>query len=269
MVSMAAIVRDSKGRVVSTLTKKDFEVIDGGERRPLLDLRTEDAAPASVALLVDGSGSMRATAAADAAMHVSNAVLLSLDPARDDAALFSFDTRLLTIRPFTRDIAEVGRALAEVKSWGSTSLYDAIAGAAGIVSARTANRRALVVLTDGADTTSAYTPTRVAEIASAVDAPVYAVVWDARAPESRSVDENVRLGSLRGLAEMTGGELFVVGDDVVMARAIRKILEELRHQYVLAFEAAPHGGWRSVRVQTRKRGLTVRTRAWYLAGSGD
>jgi len=269
MVSMAAIVRDAKGRVVSTLTQKDFEVIDGGQRRPLLDLRTEDAAPASVALLVDGSGSMKASAASDAALRVSNAVLSSLDPLRDDAALFSFDTRLLTIRPFTRDIAEVGRALDEVRSWGSTSLYDAIAGTAAIVAARTANRRAIVVLTDGADTTSAYTATRVAEIASAVDAPVYAVVWDSRAPESRSVEENVRLGSLRGLAEMTGGELFVVGDDVVMARAIRKILEELRHQYVLAFEAAPHGGWRSVRVQTRHRGLTVRTRAWYLAGSGD
>jgi VWFA-related protein len=269
MVSMAAVVRDTKGRVVSTLTQKDFEVIDGGQRRPLLDLRTEDAAPASVALLVDGSGSMRATAANEAALRVSNAVLSSLDPQRDDAALFSFDTRLLTIRPFTHDIAEVGRALDEVRSWGSTSLYDAIAGTAAIVSARTANRRAIVVLTDGADTTSAYTPTRVAEIASAVDAPVYAVVWDRRAPESRSVEENVRLGSLRGLAEMTGGELFVVGDDVVMTRAIHKILEELRHQYVLAFEAAPHGGWRSVRVQTRQRGLTVRTSAWYLAASGD
>jgi VWFA-related protein len=269
LVSMAAIVRDSKGRVVSTLTRNDFEVFDNGQRRPLLDLRTEEAAPASVALLVDGSGSMKASAAAGAVLGVSSAVLLSLDPSRDDAALFSFDTRLLTIRPFTRDIAEVGRALAEVESWGSTSLYDAIAGTAGIVSARTANRRAIVVLTDAADTTSAYTPTRVAEIASAVDAPVYAVVWDSRAPESRSVEENGRLGSLRGLADMTGGELFVVGDDVVMSRAIRKILEELRHQYVLAFEAAPHGGWRSVRVQTRKRGLTVRTRAWYLAGSAD
>jgi Ca-activated chloride channel family protein len=269
MVSMAAVVRDSKGRVVSTLTRNDFEVIDGGQRRALVDLRTEDAAPASVALLVDGSGSMKATAAADAARHVSKAVLLSLDPSRDDAALFSFDTRLLTIRPFTRDLADVGRALAEVESWGSTSLYDAIAGTAGIVSARTANRRAIVVLTDGADTTSSYTPTRVAEIASSVDAPVYAVVWDRRSPESRSVEENARLASLRGLADMTGGELFVVGDDAVMAHAIRKILEELRHQYVLAFEAAPHGGWRSVRVQTRKRGLTVRTRAWYLAGSAD
>jgi Ca-activated chloride channel family protein len=269
MVSMTAIVRDAKGRVVSTLTRNDFEVFDGGERRPLLDLRSEEAAPASVALLVDGSGSMKATAAAGAALRVSNAVLLSLNPERDDAALFSFDTRLLTIRPFTRDIAEVGRALTEVESWGSTSLYDAIAGTAGVVSARTANRRAIVVLTDGADTTSTYTPTRVAEIASAVDAPVYAVVWDSRAPESRSTDENARLGSLRGLAEMTGGELFVVGNDVVMDRAIRTILEELRHQYVLAFEAAPRGGWRAVRVQTRKRGLVVRTRAWYLAGAAD
>src|SRR5689334_16115408 len=111
VVSMAAIVRDGKGRVVSTLTRNDFEVFDSGQRRPLLDLRTEEAAPASVALLVDGSGSMKATAASGAAMRVSNAVLLSLDPSRDDAALFSFDTRLLTIRPFTRDIAEVGRAL--------------------------------------------------------------------------------------------------------------------------------------------------------------
>jgi Ca-activated chloride channel family protein len=269
MVSMAAVVRDGKGKVVSTLTRNDFEVFDSGQRRPLVDLRTESAAPASVALLVDGSGSMKATAAAGAVLHVSNAVLASLDPERDDAALYSFDTRLLTIRSFTHDLADVGRALTEVRSWGSTSLYDAIAGTAGIVSQRTSNRRAIVVLTDGADTTSAYTPTRVAEIASAVDAPIYAVVWDRRAPESRTVDENVRLGSLRHLAEMSGGELFVVGDDVVMARAIRKILEELRHQYVLAFEAAPDGGWRSVRIQTRKRGLNVRTRAWYNAGSAD
>ena len=94
--------------------------------RPFLHIRARPIAataasgkgpgrPASVALLVDGSGSMKATAAADAAMHISNAVLLSLNPARDDAALFSFDTRLLTIRPFTRDIAEIGRALGEVK----------------------------------------------------------------------------------------------------------------------------------------------------------
>jgi hypothetical protein len=54
-----------------------------------------------------------------------------------------------------------------------------------------------------------------------------------------------------------------------MNYAITTLLEELRHQYVLAFEAAPHGGWRSVQVRTKKKGLQVRTRAWYLAGSAD
>ena len=68
---------------------------------------------------------------------------------------------------------------------------------------------------------------------------------------------------------MTGGQLFIAGDHPLMTRAITTLLEELRHQYVLAFEAAPNGGWRSVQVRTKKKGLQVRTRAWYLAGSAD
>ena len=269
LVSMAAIVRDGRGRVVSRLTREDFEVMDNGQRRPILDLRAESAAPASVALLVDGSGSMKAGASVEAALRVSNAVLGSLEPQRDDAALYSFDTRLLTIRNFTHDLKAVSGALDEVESWGSTSLYDAIAGTAAIVSKRTANRRAVVVVTDGADTTSTYGPTKVAEIAAAVDVPVYVVIWNTRDPESRLPIEQERLAALASLAEGSGGELFVARDHATMTKAITKLLEELRHQYVLAFEAAPDGGWRSVQVRTKKRGLQVRTRAWYLAGAGD
>jgi len=269
LVSMAAIVRDSRGKVVSSLKREDFEVFDGGQPRPLLDLRTEKAAPASVALLVDGSGSMKVGFSADAALRVSSAILGSLDRSRDDAALYSFDTRLLTIRNFTHDLKAVNGALSEVESWGLTSLYDAIAGTAGMVAKRTANRRAVVVLTDGADTSSAYTPDQVAEVASGVDVPVYVVVWDARAPESRATFETARLSEMGRLAELTGGRLFIAGDHPSMNYAITTLLEELRHQYVLAFEAAPRGGWRSVQVRTKKKGLQVRTRAWYLAGSAD
>ena len=269
LVSMAAIVRDSRGKVVPSLRREDFEVFDGGQPRPLLDLRTEKAAPASVALLVDGSGSTKDGFSAEAALRVSSAILESLDEARDDAALYSFDTRLLTIRGFTHDLKAVGGALGEVESWGSTSLYDAIAGTSALVANRTANRRAIVVLTDGADTTSAYTPTQVSEIASSVDVPVYVVIWDSRPPEARTAIETERVASLAMLADLTGGQLFVAGDHPSMNRAIGTLLEELRHQYVLAFEAAPRGGWRSVQVRTKKKGLQVRTRAWYLAGAGD
>ena len=269
MVSMAAIVRDKRGKVVPSLKREDFEVLDGGQRRPLVDLRTEEAAPASVALLVDGSGSMKVGFSAEAALRVSNAILGSLDKTRDDAALYSFDTRLLTIKNFTQDLKAVGGALSQVESWGSTSLYDAIAGTAGIVAKRTANRRAVVVLTDGADTTSGYTPDEVAEVASGVDVPVYVLIWDARDPESRATFETARLSEMGRLAELTGGRLFIAGDHPSMNYAITTLLEELRHQYVLAFEAAPNGGWRSVQIRTKKKGLQVRTRAWYLAGSAD
>ncbi len=269
LVSMAAIVRDKRGKVVPSLKREDFEIFDGGQSRPLLDLRTEQAAPASVALLVDGSGSMKVGFSADAALRVSSAILGSLDRTRDDAALYSFDTRLLTIHNFSKDLKAVGGALSEVESWGSTSLYDAIAGTAGIVAKRTANRRAVVVLTDGADTSSAYTPDQVAEVASGVDVPVYVVIWDARPPESRATFEAARLSELGRLSDLTGGRLFIAGDHPSMNHAITTLLEELRHQYVLAFEAAPNGGWRSVQVRTKKKGLQVRTRAWYLAGSAD
>src|SRR6185503_17711832 len=98
LVSMAAIVRDGKGKIVSTLRREDFEVLDAGKTRPILDLRTELAAPASVALLLDGSGSMKVGAANELSQRISGAILSSLNPARDDAALYSFDTRLLSVQ---------------------------------------------------------------------------------------------------------------------------------------------------------------------------
>lgn len=270
LVSMAAIVRDSKGKIVSTLRREDFEVVDSGTTRPILDMRTELAAPASVALLVDGSGSMKLGAANDLSQRISTAILGSLNPSRDDAALYSFDTRLLSVQEFTHDLKTVTARLSVVDSWGSTSLYDAIAGTAAIVAKRTANRRALVVLTDGADTTSAYPPEQVSAIASSVDVPVYVFVMNTATREGGKIPfEAERRSQLAQLAHATGGDFFVAYDTASTTAAINKLVEELRHQYVLAFEAAGEHGWRNVQVRTRKKGLVVRTRGWYLAGSAE
>lgn len=270
LVSMAAVVRDSRGKIVSTLRRDDFEVLDSGKKRPILDLRTESAAPASVALLVDGSGSMKVGAATEVSLRISNAILGSLNPERDDAALYSFDTRLLSVQEFTHDLKTVSQRLNVVDAWGSTSLYDAIAGTAAIVAKRTANRRAVVVFTDGADTASAYKPEQVSAIASAVDVPVYVFMMTSSTPEGLKTNFEVeRRSLLANLARATGGDFFVVHDNVTTTAAINQLIEELRHQYVLAFEASPEGGWRNVEVRTRKKGLFVRTRGWYLAGAAE
>jgi Ca-activated chloride channel family protein len=270
LVSMAAIVRDGRGKIVPSLRREDFEVFDAGTSRPILDLRTEAGAPASVALLMDGSGSMKIGAASDLSQRISTAILGSLNPSRDDAALYSFDTRLLSVHEFTHDIKAVNDRVSVVDAWGSTSLYDAIAGTAAIVSKRTDNRRALVVLTDGADTASAYTPEQVSAIASAVDVPVYVFVMATGTRESDKVPfEAERRSLLASLARATGGDFFVAYDTASTAAAINQMVEELRHQYVLAFGASAEQGWRNVQVRTRKKGLSVRTRGWYLAGAAE
>ena len=125
-------------------------------KEKVVDVRADSNAPASVALLVDGSGSMRLGLAQAFSRQISTELLAGLNPARDTAALLSFDTRLLTLCEFTRDFEQVRSRMNHVESFGSTSLYDAVAGSAAMVAERVQNRRAVIVLTDGLDNSSAY-----------------------------------------------------------------------------------------------------------------
>jgi Ca-activated chloride channel family protein len=261
MVSMAAVVRDKRGRVVPRLSREDFEVVDAGKQRSIVDLRSDTSAPASVALLVDGSGSMRVGGTLDAARIVAADVLDALVPSRDEAALFTFDSRLIELQDFTTDFDPIRIRLEDLEAYGTTSLYDAIADTARRIAKLAKHRRAIVVLTDGADTSSRLKPSEVSALASSIDVPVYVIALDGVEPIGRA--------PLSELATWTGGDYFPAHDRPQVLTAVRRIAEELRHQYVLAFEPAASQGWRRVEVRTRKPGLTVRTRSWYLAGSSE
>lgn len=263
-VSMTAVVRDRQGRSVRSLARDDFRVVDAGQSRSIVDVRSEASAPASIALLIDGSGSMRLGGADAASVRISEAVLRSLDARRDEAALFSFDRRLITLQEFTGDLGAVRRSLRDVESWGSTSLFDAIGGTAGIVATKTQNRRAVVVFTDGADNASAYTPDEIAAAASAIDVPVYVFAVGSSYGETVHVD-----APLVELARLTGGAFYRAHDAVSEASAIRALVDELRHQYVLSFESAEQHGWHAVEVTTRDRTLRVRTRRYYHAATSE
>jgi Ca-activated chloride channel homolog len=257
MVSMSAVVRNRQGRVVPALSREDFEVLDAGTRRPIIDLRAEVSAPASVALLVDSSGSMRVGNTMDSARLVAAEILDSMDEKRDEAALLTFDSRLLELQPFTRDFEPIRMRLEDLDAFGMTSLYDAIAEASRLVAPRARHRRAVIVLTDGADTNSQMTASEVSAAASSIDVPVYVF----------SLDGTNTDGPLVDLARWTGGEFYVANDQRSATLGIQRLMDELRHQYVIAFEPGASDGWRRVEIRTRRRDLTVRTRSWYLAGS--
>jgi len=272
LVTVSAVVRDQKGRVVTDLTRADFEVFDQGERRPISGFRAEQAA-VSVALLFDVSGSMQGAAKIEAARRAARHVLGWLQVGRDEVAVFSFDTGLSLLQPFAtyQDDASLERSLVGLAPFGMTSLHDAIAATAKELALRPNAHRAVIVLTDGVDNNSRLSASDVSGIASSIDVPVYilAVVSPLDHVGAATAVNSVRpvpVGDLADLARWTGGEFFVTSVPAQTSRAASQIVDELRHQYLLAFEPASPPGWHPLEVRTRGRQLVVRARSGYMAG---
>jgi len=272
LVTVSAVVRDQKGRVVTDLTRADFELLDQGERRPITGFRAEQA-PVSVALLFDVSGSMEVAAKIEAARRAARHVLAWLQVGRDELSVFSFDTGLSLLQPFAtyKDDASLERSLFGLAPFGMTSLHDAIAATAKELATRPNAHRAVIVLTDGIDNNSRLSASDVSGIASSIDVPVYilAVVSPldhVGAATAVNSERPVPVGDLADLARWTGGELFVTSAPTETSRAARQIVDELRHQYLLAFEPASPPGWHPIEVRARGRQLVVRARSGYIAG---
>jgi len=269
LVRVTAVVRDHKGRFVQDLTVRDFEVLDGGQSRPITEFR-HDLGGVSIALLFDVSGSMEGRL--EAAREAASNVLSWLDASRDEAAIFTFDTRLDEVTPFTQGLKTLPRALGNMVPFGATSLHDAIAETAKKLESRDGRRRAVVVLTDGNDNASRLTPPQVSAIASEIDVPVYlfGIVASIDNPTSEmatnSVAQSALGGALADLAEWTGGHAFVASTPAQRSAAAHQIVDELRHQYLIAFESNGHPGWHPLVVRARQKDLTVRARSGYIAG---
>jgi VWFA-related protein len=227
-------------------------------------------------VLFDISGSMRVGSKAVDARQAARHIFSSLKDG-DEAALFAFDTQLDKVTGFTKDFKGLEKHLDHVEQpFGQTSLYDAIAETAKVVAAATGEegrlrqRAAIVVLTDGIDTKSRLTAPEVSAIASSIDVPVYVVAVMSQVDDPRNPDYGTGSMSsgLADLARWTGGELFIAIAPAHMSIAARQIVGEMRHQYMLAFEASARAGWRPVEIRARDRDHIVRARSGYTAGGG-
>jgi VWFA-related protein len=139
------------------------------------------------------------------------------------------------------------------------------------VGTREGRRRAVVVFTDGRDNASRLTPDEVAGIASSIDVPVYvfAAVPSIDNPGteySTNAGGSALSGPLSDLAAWTGGHVFVASTPGTRSAAAHQIVEELRHQYLIAFESSGASGWHPLVVRARNKHLTVRARNGYIAG---
>jgi VWFA-related protein len=269
LVTIQASVRDARGRSLGGLSRADFEVRDNGQLRPILSLQSDRQSPLTLAILVDMSGSMRVGPKIAMARQAFDSVLGQLREGVDEVALFTFDSSLHERHSFTGDLALLRDALWNFEAFGTTSLYDATAATARRLADRSGTHKAIIVLTDGLDTSSTLTASEVSGLASSIDVPVFVlatvpsldrrVILEA-APHSGAAD-------LRDLAEWTGGQLAFASSFTESVVVASNVVNQLRQQYVLAIEAGDGPEWRRLDVRvTRPSSAVVRARSGYFGG---
>lgn len=267
LVSVAVVVRDGDGRIVPNLRVEDFEIFDNGEARPIVQFHRGQDADARMALLVDSSGSMVLTGKRERSLLATHLLTAGFGSA-EAATVFSFDSQVRRLTPFTRNVETLLTAVKSVEPYGATCLYDAIVGTVESVRDEAPRTRAIVLLTDGVDTGSSVSAADAATAAAALDLPVYVLgvgnemLKTTVLPPSTEGKPSITLSEL---ATRTGGMAVEAQTVADMSIITRTILAELRHQYTLAFSARTARGWHPINVRVRKGGrVQARSRDGYL-----
>jgi VWFA-related protein len=266
LVSVAVVVRSSDGRIVKGLRSTDFEVLDSGEKQPILQFQHSDDNSARLALLVDSSGSMVVGAKRERS-RIATELLVAGFRDTDDACVFSFDSRLRRLTPFTRNPGVLTSAVTSIQPFGATGLYDAIVNTIETVITEAPRPRALLLLTDGIDTYSVHSPADAATAAAALEIPLYVLsVGKNRSDDDRKMPsrEQSATVTLNELATRTGGLAMEAATVAELSVVTRTILSELRHQYVLAIPAGSMKGWHELTVRVRGGRVQARSRNGYL-----
>jgi len=267
LVVLNVTVTDAAGNYVKKLKASDFKVFEDGreiDARSIVSFTLQEAPYASV-VLIDSSGSME-----QRMVLARSAAIRFLDGLREEdvAAVYRFDSKVERVQTFSggRDLAPLAYTM---RAKGMTTLNDAIVEAARALAERPETRKAIVVLSDGADTFSKASANKAVESALAIGASIYAV--DMSSIEIGDSTRRQSASSLKGFAEKTGGRFISTPGGPELRDAFKTIAEELGQQYTLAYRPlnrARDGKWRELEVRLNRSDLTVRTRKGYRAPKG-
>jgi VWFA-related protein len=276
LVVLSATALDRQGRPVTDLRREEFRVLEDGRPQKLEHFSLAAASAAKVLFLVDASGSMSGELKTTSTRMALVQLLAALGP-QDEAALAAFDHKYWGVVAFTRDRAAIEKAYTEIEPFSSTALHDALDRAASDLASHGEGRRAVVVVTDGVDTSSTAKAEDVIARSRALDVPIYAVTVLSPIDDPRSSRyvgrENVSAGgegaqTLDRYARLSGGAAFVVSDFAALQRAARTIVSEVKHQYRLGYDPPPGPRrFRQIQVTSTRKGVKVKTRGGYMPSS--
>jgi Ca-activated chloride channel family protein len=259
LVVLNATITDSDGKPVTGLRKDRFTVFENGVEQKIEFFSAEET-PFAAVILLDTSGSMeeRVSMARAAAIRFLAGLRES-----DMTAIYRFDSKVALVQDFS-ELHDIDDRVFDLKSGGMTVLNDAIFKAAQELSKRPEKRRAIIVLSDGEDTSSGRGAESALKAALGANASIYTV--DMSATDGGRRVQNI--GVLKNFAEKTGGRFVATPGGIAMRDAFEQIVAELGTQYTIAYEPtnnAKDGKWRAIELRVARKNLYIRTRKGYNA----
>jgi len=263
LVVLNVTITDAKERYVAGLKKENFSVFEDTVQQRISSFSFEET-PFAAVLLLDTSASM------EKKMSIARAACSRFAEGireGDSLAIYSFGgTKVKQLQDFTES-HDVHDSLWDTQAEGETPLYDAVVKATEALAKRPERRRAIMIVSDGADTKSRVTFEDAMRQAIAASVTIYSVdLSDNALYKSTPRDNGAEV--LKNFAIKTGGRFFQTPGGGKLRDAFTQTVEELRNQYTITYEPSNEkrdGRWRTIEVRINQPKMSVRTRQGYHA----
>jgi VWFA-related protein len=273
-ITLAVTVQEKGGKFITDLTREDFKIAENGVPREITYFNHDAAAPLSLTILLDVSGSMAIDDKLAQSKSALRDFLTSSVGPRDEVSLLIFaDGQVEVPVSFTNDRSRILDVLDRTEAFGKTALNDAVAVSPEFASRGKNEKRALLLITDGIENDSQATPDQALEIARRVDVPIYTIGYSL--PLGEQLLEKYKRGAevtaagiiatLDRFSQATGGRAFFVNSPAELREALFEVRRELGHQYLIGYTShvSADGEYRRIQVTAKKKKYRVRARQGY------
>jgi len=268
IVSLNVVVTDGANHYVTDLDQPDFAIFEDGVKQELTFFSRRQQ-PIALSLLLDSSASMEEKL--PTLQTAASNFVKRLKP-NDMAQVIDFDSRVEVRQAFSGNQNELMEAIGQTTPGGSTSLHNAIYIALKelrkirAVSEEDVRRQALVVFSDGEDTSSLVSFEEVLDLAKRSETSIYAIALRGVDTQSKGFREAEYV--MKTLASSTGGRSFFPARIDDLAGVYNQIADELASQYTIGYTSKNgrrDGAWRRIVVQVARPSVTPRAKQGYYA----
>jgi len=259
LVVINATVTDNNGRFVANLKVSDFLLTEDGQNRQIAHFSAEET-PFAAAILIDASSSMKAKLSR---AKVAAAQFMETMRPSDLTAVYGFNYKVDNLQEFT-NVKDISPDVWDIESDGTTSLYDAMYKSLEDLSKRSEIRRAVIIISDGGDSSSKHTEKQALELAIKTSTSIYSIdITDLE--DSRDSSKMIASGLLKNFAEKTGGQYIKTQGGKQLTEKLLEVSKELRSQYTLTFypEKLQKGKSHKLALKVNRPNIQVRARQSY------